>query len=172
MGPVAIRARAPREIGGGDRALVIVASGGAGLALLPLPPIVAEQLHWMGRSNASVPTAEIVGRAILVASPADALRMLGMNRKCGRCERLCHSQLQSGARFPRLGCAAIQGKDNVIPRRGTEPALPRGRSSWRKPFFDFFNTEFHSHSDDPPAQMVRRGGNQCCDRSHKGFGSS
>lgn len=46
----------------------------------PGEPIVAKEFNRMLRPNRSVPTAEVIGSAIFVASPADSLRVSGMER--------------------------------------------------------------------------------------------
>ena len=47
-------------------------------------PVVAEEFGGVGSANGAVAAAEIVGGAILVASPADALGILGAEGDFGR----------------------------------------------------------------------------------------
>jgi hypothetical protein len=42
----------------------------------PFQPLWAKQLDWMLRAYRPIPAAKIIRRAVLVASPANALRML------------------------------------------------------------------------------------------------
>ena len=49
----------------------------------PLQPVVTEQLDWVLRSNRSVSAAKIISWAQLVASPADTLRVLRIQRNLG-----------------------------------------------------------------------------------------
>src|SRR5450631_2363890 len=50
-------------------------------AQFPLRPVVAEQFDGMRRSNASVAARQRVGRAVLVATPADPLGAQGLDRE-------------------------------------------------------------------------------------------
>ena len=42
----------------------------------PLKPVFAKQFHRMLGAYCSIPTTEIIGRAVFIASPADSFRML------------------------------------------------------------------------------------------------
>jgi len=54
-----------------------------GLAQLPFHPVFSEQFHGMLRADRSITATEIVGRAVLLASPAETLRMLWDERYFG-----------------------------------------------------------------------------------------
>lgn len=47
---------------------------------LPFKPVLSEEFNRMLRSNCSVSAAEVIGGAILVASPADSFWMLWIER--------------------------------------------------------------------------------------------
>lgn len=51
----------------------------------PFDPVVAKQFHRMLGANGSIPAAKVVGCAVLVASPADAFRMLRVERDSWFC---------------------------------------------------------------------------------------
>ena len=63
------------------RACPMVRLAGIRLPVRPFPPVLAEQLHGVGRANRFVSAAEVVSRAVFIAAPADALGMRRMDGK-------------------------------------------------------------------------------------------
>ena len=68
----------------------------------PLKPVIPEKFRRVRSADRPVAAAQVVGRTVLVASPADAFGVLGVQRRL-RMFRFHHVTFCSGARQPAPG---------------------------------------------------------------------